>query len=76
MSTLREVALRKDGHTYLFRADGESHRALLAVLWRFATNPELNFSWRDAAAVCKKFRQLSANRTSAVSAPATDRLRK
>ena len=60
MNTIREVALRKEGHTYLFRADGESYRALLSVLRRFATNANLNFSWHDAAVVCQKIRQPSA----------------
>ena len=62
MSTIREVALRKDGHTYLFRTDGESHAALLSVLRRFATNTDLNFSWRDAAVASAKLRQSTANR--------------
>jgi hypothetical protein len=76
MPTIREVALRKDGHTYLFRADGESHRALLSVLRRFALRPELNFSWHDAAVVCRKFREPSASRVFAPLPTLSDRLRK
>ena len=51
MPPMREVTLKKDGHTYLFRADDESHSALLSVLRRFTTNANLNFSWRHAAVV-------------------------
>jgi hypothetical protein len=45
MPTIREVALKKDGHTYLVRANRESHSAMLAALRRFAKNPDLDFSW-------------------------------
>lgn len=55
--SIREVALRKDGQTYVFRTDGASRAALLAVLRRFVGNPDLNFSWHDAAVVCQKSRK-------------------
>jgi hypothetical protein len=53
----QEIALRKEGQTYIFRFDAASQRALLGVLGRFASNPELKFSWHDAAVVCKIARQ-------------------
>jgi len=52
----REIALRKGGETYIFRFDGSSHQALLGVLARFAVATDLNFSWHDAAVVCRKAR--------------------
>jgi hypothetical protein len=53
----REIVLHKDRETYVFRFDDVSHGALLSVLGRFADDPQLGFSWYDAAAVCKKVRQ-------------------
>ena len=73
--TLREVALKKDGHFYLFRADSEHHAELMVVLSRFAKSPELNFSWHDAAIVCRKFRQPVVNRVPGVLPSVPDRLR-
>ena len=49
-----EIALRKDGETYIFRFDNVSHRAFLNVLGRFAADPNLSFSWHAAAVLCKK----------------------
>lgn len=53
----REIALQKDRETYVFRFDNTSHRAFLKVLGRFAADPNLSFSWHDAAVLCKKVRQ-------------------
>jgi len=75
-NALHEVTLKKDGHTYLFRTDGESHAALLTVLRRLAMSPELTFSWHDAAVVCQKIRQRCAKRTFNTWASAPNRLRK
>ena len=74
-STIREVALKKEDHYYLFRSDAKNHPALLAVLRRFTQNPDLNFSWHDAAVVCQKIRQPSANRGRAVPTTTQNRLR-
>jgi len=57
---LREVALRKEGQTYIFRFDAQSHRALLGTLARWATDAHYNFSWHDAAVVCKTVRDPAA----------------
>ena len=75
MPTIREVALRKDGHTYIFRTDGKSHRQSLTALRRFAMTPHLSFSWHDAAVVCRKFREPNISRTIALSPTVPDRLR-
>jgi len=53
----KEIALKRDGQTYIFRFDDASHRALVGVLGRFAADPGLNFTWHDAAVLCKKARQ-------------------
>jgi hypothetical protein len=66
---LREIALRKEGQTYIFRFDAVSQRVLLGVLGRFATDPGLNFSWHDAAVVCKIARQPCPKSGPAVASP-------
>jgi hypothetical protein len=54
--TFKEIALRKEGHTYLFRFDDQSHKALLSAFGKFAAAEQLNFSWHDAAVLCRKVR--------------------
>jgi hypothetical protein len=71
-----EIALRKGGETYVFRFDDASHRALLNVLGRLAADPSLNFSWHDAAVLCKKVRQQCPKALgTTTSAATTNRLR-
>ena len=53
----REIVLQKGRETYLFRFDDASHRAFLKVLGRFAADPNLSFSWYDAAVLCKRARK-------------------
>jgi hypothetical protein len=67
----REIALRKEGQTYIFRFDAVSQPALLGVLGRFAADPGLNFSWHDAAVVCKIARQPCTKSGPAVASPPT-----
>jgi hypothetical protein len=55
--TYEEIRLRKEGHTYLFRFDSDSRKTLLGVLAKFAADPQLNFSWHDASALCRKIRE-------------------
>ncbi len=55
---LRVFTLVKDGEKYIFRFDDRSQRQLLGVFGRFAANPELNFSWHDAAVASKKLREI------------------
>lgn len=60
------VALAKDGEKYVFVYDDASRKALLGAFGRLAQNPDLNFSWNDAAVLSRKIRQseskLPANR--------------
>lgn len=56
-SKFREIALQKGGETYIFRFDDATHPAFLKVLGRFAADPNFNFSWHNAAVLCKKVRQ-------------------
>lgn len=52
------VALVKDAERYVFLYDNESAPALLQTLGRFASNPELSFTWYDAAVLSQKVRKL------------------
>ena len=53
------LALVKGGERYVFLYDDSSRAETLRVLGRFASNPELSFSWYDAAVLSQKIRQES-----------------
>lgn len=48
---------RRGEDRYLFLFDEASRCALLRTLGRFACNPELNFSWHDAAVLSQQVRR-------------------
>ena len=52
------LALVKDSERYVFLYDDESPAALLQTLGRFAADPELSFTWYDAAILSQKVRRL------------------
>ena len=53
------LALVKGEERYIFLFD-DSHRSeALRTLGRFASNPELSFSWYDAAGLSQRIRQVS-----------------
>ncbi|HEY2250252.1 MAG TPA: hypothetical protein VGH74_04290 [Planctomycetaceae bacterium] len=51
------IALVKDAERYIFLYDNESAPALMQTLGRFAGDPELSFSWYDAAVLSQKVRR-------------------
>ncbi len=51
------LALVKGNERYVFLFDDESRKETLRVLGRFASNPELSFTWYDAALLSQKIRQ-------------------
>jgi hypothetical protein len=53
------VALVKDAERYIFLYDNESAPALMQTLGRFAGDPELSFSWYDAAVLSQKIRRMT-----------------
>ncbi len=62
--TQNVVALvRSNGEKYVFMyPDGDENRkAALRCLGRFASNPDLSFSWYDAAALSLKIRQMKGS---------------
>ena len=71
------VALVKDAERYIFLYDNASASALMQTLGRFASDPELSFSWYDAAVLSQKVRRLNREtadaRATRVRAPRTSR---
>jgi hypothetical protein len=52
------LALVKGQERYIFLYDDSQRAEALRVLGRFASNPELSFSWYDAAVLSQKIRQM------------------
>jgi hypothetical protein len=52
------LALVKDGERFVFLYDDSSCAQLLQTLGRYAADPEMNFSWYDAAVLSQKVRRL------------------
>jgi hypothetical protein len=51
------LALVKGPERYIFLFDDTNRAEALRVLGRYASNPELSFSWYDAAVLSQKVRQ-------------------
>ena len=56
------LALVKGGERYVFLYDDASRAEALRMLGRYASNPELSFTWYDAAVLSQKVRQQSQQR--------------
>lgn len=54
---LNTIALVKGEERYVFLYDDANRAEILKVLGRFASDPELSFSWYDAATLSLKLRQ-------------------
>ena len=53
------LALVKGAERYVFLYDDSSRSETLRVLGRYASNPDLSFTWYDAAVLSQKIRQES-----------------
>jgi hypothetical protein len=53
------LALVKGSERYVFLYDDSSRAEALRMLGRFASNPDLSFTWYDAAVLSQKIRQES-----------------
>ncbi len=51
------LALVKGAERYVFLYDDASRAEALRTLGRYASNPELSFTWYDAAILSQKIRQ-------------------
>lgn len=67
------LALLKNGERYVFLYDDQSIETLHQTLGRYASDPELSFTWYDAAVLSQRVRQ-QVEPTS-VPAPHADRHR-
>ena len=65
------LALMKGEERYVFLFDDDHRGETLRTLGRYATNPELSFTWYDAAVLSQKVRQLTE--ATATEAPADAR---
>ena len=52
------LALVRESERYIFLYDDESPATLLQMLGRYAADPELSFTWYDAAILSQKIRKL------------------
>ena len=57
------LALIKGAERYVFLYDDSSRAETLRTLGRYASNPELSFTWYDAAVLSQKIRQESQKQT-------------
>jgi hypothetical protein len=62
---LNVLALVKGEERYVFLFDDNNRAEALRTLGRFASNPDLSFSWYDAAVLSQKIRQ-TAKQESAI----------
>jgi len=53
------LALVKGEERYIFLFDDDNRSEALRTLGRFASNPELSFTWYDAAVLSQKIRQVT-----------------
>lgn len=54
---LNVLALVKGSERFVFLYDDDNRADVLRALGRYASNPELNFTWYDAAVLSQKVRQ-------------------
>ncbi len=55
--SMNVLALVKDSERYVFLYDDESPEAVLHQLGRYAADPQLSFTWYDAAILSQKVRR-------------------
>ena len=60
------LALVKDSERFIFLYDDNSPSALLQTLGQYAADPELSFTWYDAAILSQKVRRLQRDVTTHV----------
>lgn len=51
------VAIVKDDERYVFMYDDDSRAETLRMLGRYASDPDLSFTWYDAAVLSQKIRK-------------------
>lgn len=61
------LAMVKGDERYVFLYDDSMRTECLRALGRFASNPELSFTWYDAAVLSQKIREACENQQPCVS---------
>jgi hypothetical protein len=61
------LALVKGDERYVFLFDDDNRVETLRQIGRYAANPELSFTWYDAAVMSQKIRQTGAEKNKAAS---------
>ena len=59
--SLNVLALLKGRERYVFLYEDEQRAEVLKVLGRFASQPDLRFTWYDAAVLSKRIRDNAAS---------------
>ncbi len=67
------LAMVKGGERYVFLFDDSSRAATLRMLGKYASDPELSFSWYDASVLGQKVRQNKSHSRREGVAPRVDR---
>ena len=57
------LVLIKNSERYVFLFDDESRAETLRTIGRFASNPELSFTWYDAAKLSQEVRNIDDRRS-------------
>lgn len=57
MSAINVLCLVKGSERYVFLYSDEQRGDCIRTLGKFATNPELSFSWYDAAVLSQRIRE-------------------
>ena len=60
---IKVIALIKGEEQYVFLYNENNRSETLRLLGRYASNPELSFSWYDAAVLSQKIRQDNLQKT-------------
>jgi len=69
------LALVKGEERYIFLYDDQHRSDALRTLGRFASNPDLSFSWYDAAVLSQRIRQTASEHAPETPAPVVPRNR-
>ena len=58
-NNINVLALVKGEEKYIFLFNDENRKTTLRQLGRYASNPDLSFTWYDAAVMSQKVRKLT-----------------
>ena len=67
----KAIALIKGEERYIFLYNEDKHQEVLRLFGRYASDPNLSFSWYDAAVLGQKVRQESLQKTREKQRPAS-----